>query len=137
MKVRMYAVAGVLGIACLVFDVMALGAAGKAHPAVEAQARLESPLAQTYIVLGRYLLGGLGFLQGPADALADASFTAAYPAVAAQPELALDSLYAQARGVTAGVARAAYWGAPILLLAFIVLFTFRPRTVHLIRNSGR
>lgn len=137
MKLPLYAVAAGLGVVCLAFNMLALGAAARAHPAIAAQARAESPLAQTYIVLDRYLRGETPYLAGLANGLANAAFGAAWPAVEAQPELALDSLYADARGKTAAFARAAYWGAPILLLLALVLYVARDRQVRLISTSGR
>lgn len=137
MKLRLYAIAAGFGLFALVFDVLALGAAARLHPAVAAQARAESPLAHTYIVLGRYAAGGHGRLGGIGDALAEAAFGSAWESVEARPELALDTLYTAARGKAATVARLAYWGAPILLLLFVPLFTFRERKVQLIRHAGR
>lgn len=137
MKVRAYVLAGTLGLACLGFNVLAIGAAAERFPAVAAQARAESPLAQTYIVLGRYLTDWVPALQTPASALAEASFDNAFAAVEANPSVALDALLTNAQGFFGGLARACYWGAPILLFAFVLLFWFRPRTVHLIRSAPR
>lgn len=137
MKLRLYAVAAGFGLFALAFDLLALGAAGQSHPAVAAQARAESPLAHTYVVLGRHLVGERGGLREVGDSLAEAAFGNAWEAVEAQPDVALDTLYAAARGKAATVARLAYWGAPVLLVLFVPLFIFRERKVQLIRNAGR
>lgn len=134
MKMRAYVLAGVLGLVCLVFDVVAFGGAGSAQPAVAVQARNESPIAQTYIVLGRHLFRALPSTRDPAEAVAAACFGDAYPAIHDDPEVALHNLFAKSHGALASLAGISYWGAPVLLLASILLYWFRPRPVHLIRS---
>ncbi|HET6631342.1 MAG TPA: hypothetical protein VFG73_01370 [Rhodanobacteraceae bacterium] len=136
MKARAHIICGILFFATLLFDVLALGGAAIEQPAVQAQARLESPLAETYIVLGRSLANWIPGVTSVATALASASFGDAYPAVAANPPTALDTLFADSHGALAPVAKASYWLPLPLLLLWLLLRWKRPRPVHLI-GGGR
>ncbi|MDN5924785.1 MAG: hypothetical protein L0H70_07285 [Xanthomonadales bacterium] len=132
MKVQAVAVVGVLFVVCLAFDMLALGGAAQRYHAVAAQARAESPLAQTYIVLDRYAAKWIPGVEGASKALANATFSASWPAVEAQPEVALTVLFSHSHGALAPLLKLAYWSAPILLLIFLFLLWRRPRPVHLI-----
>ncbi len=134
MKMRIWALCGSFGLLCLVFAVLAVGGAGQAQPGVAAQARDESPLAQTYIVLDRHLSAMLPSVAGLSLATARTCFAEAYPAIEADPDVGLHLLFSESRGFMAGLARIAYWGAPILLLASLLLYFLRPKTIHLIKS---
>lgn len=137
MRFRWYVVTGVFGVFFLLFDLLALGAAAETQPAIAAQARAESPLAETYIVVGQQAMAYSHTLSDVAHALSTAAFDSAMTAVEAQPSIALDTLYAAATGKAAAVARLAYWAGPLLTLLALLLFTVRERRVKLIANSGR
>lgn len=133
-KMRIWAVCAVVGLICLIFAVLAFGGAGQAQPAVAAQARAESPLAQTYIVLDRYASRLSPTIRSMSLGLAQSCFGEAYPAIEADPDVGLHLLHSESRGFMAAVARLAYWGAPILLLASLIFYFLRPKTIHLMRN---
>ncbi len=133
MKMRAWAVTGSAGLFCLVFAMLSFGGAAQVQPPVAKQARDESPLAQTYIVLDRHA-SSLPTVEHMSRGLADACFSAAYAEIAANPEVGLHLLFTQSRGPLAGLAKACYWGAPILLLISLVLYFTRPRTISLIKT---
>lgn len=131
-KPRAVTVVGVLCLVCLLFDMLALGGAAQQYPAVAQQARAESPLAQTYIVLDRYAVSWIPGFDNASRRVADATFSEAYPAVKAQPDVALTVLFSQSHGVLAPLLKLAYWAMPLLLLLFLFLVWRRPKSVHLI-----
>lgn len=132
MKVKAVAVVGVLFLVSLVFAMLALGGAAQRYRAVAAQARAESPLAQTYIVLDRYAAKWIPGVESASRSVANATFRASWPDVEAQPALALTVLLSHSHGASASLFKAAYWSTPILLLIFLFLLWRRPRPVHLI-----
>lgn len=134
MQARAWMITGMAGLVCLVFAMLAYGGAAQLQAGVAAQARAESPLVQTYVVLDRYasrLAPGVGSLSRQ---LADACFADAWPAIEADPSIGLSLLSGQSRGLMAGLAAFSRWGAPVLLIASLVLYLLRPRDVHLIRH---
>lgn len=132
MKVQAVAVVGVLFFMCLVFTMLALGGAAQRYRAVAAQARAESPLAQTYIVLDRYAAKWIPGVESASKSVANGTFSASWPAVEAQPKVALTVLFSHAQGALASLFKVAYWSTPILLLIFLFMLWRRPRPVHLI-----
>lgn len=132
MKVRAFAVAGLLGLACLVFNVLAVGGAAAMLPGVATQAQDESPLAHTYIVLHRYSVHYLPGVASVSRGLAGACFGDAFSAIREDPRVGLDLLFTASHGVMAALATLLYWAAPVLLLAFVLLYFVRPKTIHLI-----
>ncbi|MGB8636042.1 MAG: hypothetical protein WCD66_14080 [Rhodanobacteraceae bacterium] len=134
MKMHIWALCGSFGLLCLIFAMLAFGGAGQAQPGVATQAREESPLAQTYIVLDRHLSTMLPAVGKLSRGLARTCFADAYPAIKADPDVGLHLLFSESRGFMAGLARLAYWGAPILLLASLLLYFLRPKTIHLIKS---
>lgn len=132
-NMRAWAVSGAVGLVCLIFAILAFGGAGQAQPAVAAQARNESPLAQTYIVLDRHASRLLPAVGSMSRGLAEVCFADTYAAIEADPDIGLHLLYTQSRGFMAAMAKMTYWGAPILLFASFVLYFLRPKTIHLVR----
>ena len=134
MKIRAGIVCGIAGVVCFVFAMLAFGGAAQTQPAVAKQARDESPLAQTYIVLDRHVSAWLPAVGRLSQGLAAACFAEVYPAIEADPDIGLHLLWTDSRGILAVLARISYWGAPILLLLALVLHFMRPKTVHLIKS---
>lgn len=134
MKVRAWAIGGVLALLCLVFSMLSVGGAAQVQPAVGAQARAESPLAQTYIVLDRHASALVPAIGRLSRSLADACFGDTWAAIEADPEIGLHLLLTTSRGSLATLARTCYWATPVLLLLSLILYFLRPKPVHLIRS---
>lgn len=137
MKIRAYAIALVVGILCLLLDVLVFGSVAARFPAIADQARAESLLAHSYNVLGGYLLAWLPSLKGFAGSVADAAFAESYTAVSEFPRAALTHLLEDTSGIARGLVGFCYWGAPLFLVVGLILYVIRPRTVHLIGGSKR
>ncbi len=133
-NLRAWVICGLAGLICLIFAMLAFGGAAQEQPAVAVQARAESPLAQTYIVLDRHASQLLPSVESMSRALARTCFADTFPAIEADPDIGLYLLRTQSRGFMAVLAGMAYWGAPILLLAALILYFLRPKTIHLMRR---
>jgi len=139
MKLRWYGWLTVLAVLALLVNFYAyagLRRAAGAGDAVAAQARAESPLTHTYIVLGGHLLHYTPFMDGLADGLASSTWGDAYAPIRHNPGVALHLLDSEARGVVHALMGLVYWAPPILLLLALVGWLFRPRQVSLIEQRG-
>ena len=138
MRVRAYLVFGGLFLFCLIIDVACFGALVNepgVGPAVAASARAQSPLAHTYIVIGRPLARALPPLQACGQALADTAWGDAYPAIMATPEAASDLVFSESRGPVRALCMLFYWLAPALLVLTIAAWLLRTRHTHLIKTG--
>lgn len=140
MKMPWYGWLTLLAVLALVLDVYAFAGLRRVPgvgDAVAAQARLESPLMDTYLVAGRHALHYTPFMQGFADALAAANWDAAFEPVRENPTLALHELDNRASGVVHGLMVPVYWAPVVLLPIALFGWLFRPRKVSLMRGGGR
>lgn len=132
MKGKAYLVAGILFLLTLAYDLFLWGGLSRTAalgPLVTQGAQREVSLAGIYLPVGRLLLDAVGL--GPqARDFAQARFASLEPRLLANPAAAMDTLVS---GLPASV-RLPYYGAPVLLLLFAVLFWRRPRVVHTIRT---
>lgn len=134
MKIRASGVCAVAGVLCLASAMLTFGGAAQIKNAVATQARDESPLAHTYIVLDRHASKWLPAVERLSRSLASICFADAWPAIDANPEVGLHLLWTESRGVPASLAKTSYWAAPILLLLALILYFLRPKSIHLIKS---
>ena len=132
MRNRLHLVLGALFVIALLFDFYAWGGLSKT-PALgrivtDASSR-ELALAGLYVPAGKGLVEVTG-LAGSATAYAQSTFAGVEPRVLANPAAAMEILV----GDMPLVPRTAYYGAPLLLVAFLLAYWRRPRVV---RSMGR
>ena len=139
-RLRWYALFGILFLICLAVDATAFGAlAGETRigAMIADSARVESPLAHTYIVIGRPLVALSPIWEKTGRDMADAAFGTSYPAILATPDAAITLLFAQSYGVAHAWLLLTYWGAPLFLLLTIIAWLLRTRSTHLIKSARR
>jgi hypothetical protein len=88
------------------------------------QALLQSPIAATYLILGKQTVVPLG-IDASARDYAAGRFSSVYPAVALDEHTALD----QVLSAQSALLRSAYWAGPFLLLLSIVLQVIKPKPI--------
>lgn len=89
------------------------------------QSMLQSPLAATYLILGKQTVVPIGQSDSARDYAAE-RFSSVYPDIATDQHTALDRLLA----AQSALFRLAYWAAPILLLLSIVLQLRKPKPIR-------
>jgi hypothetical protein len=132
MKGRWHMLAGALFLAALLFNLFAWGGLARSSsmgPIVADAASRELSLAGVYIPFGRVAIDLLG-LSGFATAYATDAFAPLQPALLRNPQAAMETLI---RDMPGGV-RIAYYGAPVMLLAFVIAWWRRPRVLQTIRR---
>ncbi|HEY0179538.1 MAG TPA: hypothetical protein VGC30_07885 [Dokdonella sp.] len=134
---RLHWIAVVLFLLSFAYDVVVWGALpgmGDVGAAIAGSARREAPLATTYVVLGRPLDRAAPALQAFGEQRLTAAFGAGFERIREDPTVAIDLVFgshwnAQQRWITT-----LYWAAPLLFLVSALLWTRRPKSVHLIRR---
>lgn len=132
MKRRLHLIAAALFALSLLYDFYVWGGLARVPglgPIMLEATQREVSLAGIYLPVGLALVDATG-LAGPAAASAADSFSTAQARVLANPDAAMDAVI---EAMPPDVA-AAYYGAPILLLVFAVLWWRRPRVVHMMRS---
>ena len=140
MRIRWYALFGTFFLFFLLIDALSFaGLAEQAQvgPAIAAGAEAESPIAHTYIVLGRPLVASSPVLRDIGLAMADAAFGDSYTAIEARPSAAIDLLFSESHGSLSALFMLNYWGAPLLLVLTVVCWPLRTRQTHLIKGVRR
>ena len=89
------------------------------------QALMQSPVAATYLVLGKQSVDPIG-IDASARDYAARQFSAVYPEVALDEHTALDRVLA----AQSALLRTAYWAGPIFLLLSIVLQLLKPKPIR-------
>lgn len=128
MRNRLHVIAGVLFVAALLADFWIWGGLSKAPtlgPLVSDVTSRELALASVYVPAGATLLDLTG-LGATAATQAGEMFAPLQPALAANPQAAMETLVADMPLLP----KLAYHGAPLLLVAFALLWWRRPRVVH-------
>jgi len=95
------------------------------------QASLQSPLAATYLFLGRHAVDAAG-LSGRAADFAASKFPEQIADLESAPQLIL-ARFLSAQSASGSLA---YYGAPILLLLSMVLHVRRPRQIRSFGTKG-
>jgi hypothetical protein len=139
MKLRWYGWLTVLAVLALLVNFYAFAGLRRVAGvgvAVAAQARAESPLTHTYIVLGGHILHYTPFMRGVADDLASSTWAQAYVSIRRNPGVALHLLDSASNGVVHALMGLVYWAPPILLMLALIGWLFRPRQVSLFNQRG-
>ncbi len=139
MRLRLYALFGILFLICLAFDALVYGSLAREPgigAAVAAAARADSPLLHTYIVLGRPLTTSSA-LTTAGQSLADSAYGGAYASIAAMPDAASSLLFDESHGPLRALYLLIYWCAPLFLALAIVAWLLRSRPTHLIKTARR
>jgi len=140
MRIRWYTLFGIFFLLCLLIDALSFAALARepgVGQAVSASANAEAPIARTYIGLGTPLVASSPVLQTVGEAMVDSAFGAAYPAISAQPDAAMDMLFSESRGPLRELFMLSYWGAPLLLACTLLAWLLRTRQTHLIKSVRR
>ena len=131
MKRYLHVVAAVIFVLLLCDQWLVWGGLGRAPqvgPVVLEAADRDIGLASVHVLVGQWLVRGAGLDESAID-VATARFADVIPGMLANPDAALETATKQMPlGVQLG-----YYGAPIMLLAALVLWWLRPRPVHLVR----
>lgn len=128
MRGKLHLIIGLLFVLALLYDFYAWGGLAKTPamgPAVGAAASRELALASVYVPTGRVLIDVTG-LSGSAAQHAQQAFASLEERLLANPQAAMDIVV---KGMPM-LPRAAYYGAPLLLLAFLIAYWRRPRVLH-------
>lgn len=139
-KPRWYAWATALAVLALLIDIYAFAGLGRVPGVgerVAAQARLQSPLMDTYLVAGRYTLRATPFMRGVSDALAASTWGRAFEPIRRKPSLALYLLDSQADGLVHDLMVPIYWAPAVLFLLALLGWWRRPRKVSLMGGNRR
>ena len=129
MQGRAYIIAGIAFVLLLSYDLFLWGGLSRTAslgPVIVEASQREVSLASVYLPVGRQLTGLVG-ARAAAD-LAQSTFGSLEPRLLANRAAAMDTLLS---GLPT-LPRLGYYGAPVLLLLFLLLFWRRPRGVHMI-----
>jgi hypothetical protein len=129
MKGKAYVVAGIAFLLLLGYDFFLWGGLSRTAslgPMMTEASKREVALASLYLPVGRQLTGLVG--ARAAAEMAQSTFDPLEPRLLANPAAAMDTLLSGLPWLP----RMAYYGAPVLLLLFLLLFWRRPRGVHMI-----
>ena len=132
MKGKAHLIAGLLFVLTLLYDAYLWGGLARSPilgPIVTQGAQREVSLAGVYLPLGRTAVEAAGLVTG-ATQFAQARFASLEPALLANPAAAMDTLTSN---LPFGV-RMGYYGAPCLLLLFVILLWRRPRSLHVMQR---
>lgn len=137
MRYRLHAIAMVLFALCLAYDLVVWGsvdALGEIGTGIADSARREAPLATTYIGLGRVVDSAVPFLLDFGGShLADA-LAGGLDRIRENPTAAVDLIFGDSWSPAHRWLKATYWATPILLILALVLWTRRPRQLHVVRR---
>ncbi|MBS0382694.1 MAG: hypothetical protein JSR56_09685 [Proteobacteria bacterium] len=136
MRPRKYTVFFTLCVLCLAFDAWVYGALARepvVGPALVTSARASAPLLHSYIVVGAPITGYLGASTG--QAIADAAYADAYPAITALPAAAAGLLFSQSHGPLRGILVVLYWAVPVLLALGLLAWLLRSRQANLMGRN--
>ena len=134
MKIRIHWVAGLFWFLCLLFDLTVWGAVkdlADVGPKIRATAQNQAPLALTYMVVGEQLdrlVPGLGSF---GKDYAEQAFADVLPRIKDDPNIAIVALLDRTTNRQHFTVRMAYWGMPVLLALFVLLWWRRPRQVRM------
>jgi hypothetical protein len=123
-------------VLALVVDLLAFGGLARVPeigPICRESASREAPIAWTYMTVGS-AAATLPGVDAVAEALALNAFGGAFDTIRAQPGAAMDLIETPNYGYVHSLVKACWWGAPVLLLLWIVLFLRRTPDVHLSRR---
>lgn len=137
MKNRLHVIALVLFVLCFLYDLIVWGSVRSipdVGPGIADSARREAPLATAYITLGEMLDSVVPALESyGADRLSNA-FGEGFERIKADPTVAMDLIFDTTWNAAHRWIKAMYWAAPILLVVFLILWSRRPRPIHMIRR---
>lgn len=118
----------------LAFDAIVWSAAAQMPGAgvpLYRSARREAPLTYFYMTAGRPLRA-IAPLRDYGDAQAHAAFTTAAGEIGLKPELAMEIAHGRARSSGQATLQWMHYAPPVLLIAWLVAYLRRPRSVHLV-----
>jgi hypothetical protein len=128
MRGKLHVILGGLFVLSLLYDFYAWGGLAKTPamgPVVSDAASRELALASVYLPTGRALVDMAG-LSASASQHAQEAFAPVQEHLLANPPAAMETVV---NGMPP-MQRAAYYGAPLLLLAFAIAYWRRPRVLH-------
>lgn len=139
MRSKLHWIALFAFVASLVLNAVVFGAlvaTPGVGPGVRAAAHFASPIAWVYVSLGDVVMLVPG-AHALGDALVASAWAPLFDRIREAPQIALDILIGgDGNGVTTLLA-ANYWATPVLLVVWVVCWTLRPKSVHLVRTRGR
>jgi hypothetical protein len=128
MRNKLHVIAGLLFLAALLFNLYVWGGLGRTRtmgPVVVDAAARELSLAGLYVPLGRRAVDAAG-MSAASSEFAGEQFAAVEARVLANPQAAMETLLSEMPFAI----RAIYYGAPLLLVVFAILYWRRPRVVQ-------
>lgn len=137
MKSRLHAIALVLFAISFLFDIIvwgAVGALGEVGENIADSARREAPLATTYIAIGGVLDSAIPPLRNFGDAFLSDALSQGFDRIRDGTSGAMDLIFEPSWSAAHGWLKVMYWAAPVTLLLSLILWTRRPRRIHVIRR---
>lgn len=137
MRKHLHTIALVLFLLVFFFDLVFWGAVpgiDQVGPHIERSAGNEAVLASLYMALGVPLDGFLPALGSFGAQVMTRGLEPAFAQILEAPNLAMDLILNDSFNATHGWIKTLYWAPPVLLVAFLVLWVTRPKTVSLIRK---
>jgi hypothetical protein len=101
-------------------------------PLIDRSASAEAILASTYIALGGFLDSAVSSLHDLGASVMTSALSDGFARIIEDPNLAMDMILSSTFNSTHRWVKVLYWAPPILFVAFLVLWVFRPKTVKLI-----
>lgn len=135
LKRRLHLLALLLFVATLLYDLVVWGAV-PALPdvgaSIEQSARREAPLAATYIALGGSIDAALPALQAFGVRRLEDAFGDGFERIRENASVTMDLLFGATWNASHRWVKTMYWAPPLLLLLTLLLWSRRPRAVHVI-----
>jgi hypothetical protein len=101
-------------------------------PLIARSAHTEAILASTYMALGGYLDSAVTAFGNLGASVMTSALSDGFARIIDDPNLAMDVILTSTFNSTHRWVKLLYWAAPILFVAFLVLWLFRPKAVKLI-----
>jgi hypothetical protein len=137
MKVRLYLLALVVFVLCLLYDLVVWGGVRRlpdVGSAIADSARREAPLATTYIAIGSVLDGWVPPLGSFGASILETAWGEGFARIRENPGVAMDLLFHNRWNVAHGWLKTMYWAAPVMLVVTLLLWLRKPKTVRTLRR---
>lgn len=124
-------------VLALGYDLVVWGAASQLPdigPKLELSAQRQALFAHIYMGIGGYLDSAAPFLKDWGTQHAYDALSAGFPRIAEDPHVAMDLIFSETWSPQHSLLKFMYWAAPVLGLVALILWSRRPKTLHLMRG---
>jgi len=119
------------------YDLIVWGAAARLPdigPKLQLSAQRQALLAHIYMGVGGWLDGAVPFFDDWGRQQALAALSTGFPRIKGDPMVAMDLIFSETWSAAHSMLKLMYWAAPVLALLALVLWSRRPKKVHLMRS---